>query len=102
MIIALSYIAIQQTIDYFVTSYLRSKQLKQRIKRAREALLNVPKVRVINTNENAVKADAPKTERKRRRRARVRAIPQVVEMGAESISTNDTSITLGAQANSAS
>ncbi|ATY93605.1 hypothetical protein CHOCRA_000185 [Candidatus Hodgkinia cicadicola] len=73
----MTYVAIQQAIDYLVTSYLRLKYRKQRIQRAREALKNVPKIKVITTAEDIIRFKAFEADRKRRRRTRSKALVQI-------------------------
>ncbi|XXM93309.1 MAG: hypothetical protein AAI946_00890 [Candidatus Hodgkinia cicadicola] len=83
----ITYVAIQQTIDYLVTSYMRLMRRKQRIQRAREALKHVPKVRIINTAEDVAKRKALEAEKKRRKRARAKAkaAPQTVRTNLQAL-----------------
>ncbi|XXN13615.1 MAG: hypothetical protein AAI902_00850 [Candidatus Hodgkinia cicadicola] len=69
----LSYVAMQQAIDYLVTSYLRLKRRKQRVQKARAALKNVPKVCVINTMKDIAKRKTLEAKKRKQKRARANA-----------------------------
>ncbi|AIC63857.1 hypothetical protein HCTETULN_120 [Candidatus Hodgkinia cicadicola] len=77
----LSYVAMQQAIDYLVTSYLRLKRRKQRVQKARAALKNVPKVCVINTMEDVAKRKMPEAKNRKRKRANANTAQRAVRTG---------------------
>ncbi|XXN13776.1 MAG: hypothetical protein AAI978_00900 [Candidatus Hodgkinia cicadicola] len=99
-----TYVAIQQAIDYLVTSYLRLKSRKQRVQKAREALRNVPKVRVINTAEYVAKRKELELRAEQRRqeralarlRTKLMAVPQTVQTNSQATLAAEANITSAA------
>ncbi|AUG91415.1 hypothetical protein TETLON1_000150 [Candidatus Hodgkinia cicadicola] len=75
----LSYVAMQQAIDCLVTSYSRLKRRKQRVQRARAALKNAPRVRVVDTAEAVAKRKTLEAKKTKHKRARAKAVPQAAE-----------------------